>query len=140
MRSLSVCLAVLTCLAGVPDASPTVRADDGATTATGDSSTAAAREILASRCFSCHAGQTPEAGLDLSRLIREGEVLGAFRTWEKVIQKVEAGEMPPEDARPLTEVQRRTLDHRQPPAVVHLAPTPRGNIDPRPHPTGDPEH
>ncbi len=42
-------------------------------------------------------------------------MLGAFRLWDKVIQKVEAGVMPPEDARPLTDGERRTLTdwHRQ---------------------------
>src|SRR5262249_46742182 len=34
---------------------------------------------------------------------------GAFRLWEKVVRKVEAGEMPPEDARPLSDLQRQTL-------------------------------
>jgi hypothetical protein len=67
------------------------------------------RPILAARCFGCHGGKTPEAGLDLSQNTTRDEVLGAFRLWEKVVQKVAAGEMPPEDARPLSDLQRQTL-------------------------------
>jgi hypothetical protein len=67
------------------------------------------RPILAARCVGCHGGKTPEAGLDLARYSGRDEVLEAFRLWEKVAQKVAAGAMPPEDARPLSDVQRQTL-------------------------------
>jgi hypothetical protein len=67
------------------------------------------RPVLAARCFGCHSGKSPEAGLDLARIGTDAEALSAFRIWEKVILKVKAGEMPPEEAKPLSEPQRRTL-------------------------------
>ncbi len=85
---------------------------------------ATVRPILAARCFGCHAGKTPEAGLDLAAPAAPDAVLGAFRLWEKVIKKVETGAMPPEEAKPLSEVQRRTLIdwHRR--TFVDIAPRP----------------
>ena len=92
-----------------------------------DPFTATVRPILAARCFACHAGKTPEAGLDLSTFTAPDAVLGAFRLWEKAIQKVEAGTMPPEDAKPLSDAQRRTLVdwHRR--TFVEVEPRPGRN-------------
>jgi hypothetical protein len=82
------------------------------------------RPILEARCCGCHGGKTPEAGVDLSQYTTPDKVLGAFRLWEKVVRKVEAGEMPPEDARPLSDLQRQTLLdwHRQ--TFVAIEPRP----------------
>src|SRR5262245_40884973 len=74
-----------------------------------DAFAAAVRPILAARCFGCHAGKAPEAGLDLERSAAGDQVLSAFRIWEKVVQKIATGAMPPEEARPLSNAQRRTL-------------------------------
>jgi hypothetical protein len=65
--------------------------------------------VLAARCVGCHGGDTPEAKLDLSgprpldRLAREGA------TWFQVMERIEAGSMPPEDAEPLDEAQKRAV-------------------------------
>jgi hypothetical protein len=88
------------------------------------------RPILAARCVGCHGGKTPEAGLDLARPATHDEVRGAFRLWEKVAQKVAAGEMPPEDARPLSEAQRQTLLEWQRSTFVAIEPRP-GSSRPR---------
>jgi hypothetical protein len=99
-------------------------AQDGARPASSDPFSSSVRPVLAARCFGCHAGKTPEAGLDLSRFGRKDEVLGAFRLWEKVIRKVVARAMPPEDAKPLNGGQRRTLIdwHRR--TLLDLEPRP----------------
>jgi hypothetical protein len=88
------------------------------------------RPILAARCFGCHSGKSPEAGLDLARIGTGDEALGAFRLWEKAILKIKAGEMPPEDAKPLSEDQRRTLVDWQRRTFVDLKPGP-GTSPPR---------
>jgi cytochrome c553 len=88
------------------------------------------RPILEARCVGCHGGKTPEAGLDLARLAGRDEVLGAFRLWEKVAQKVAAGAMPPEDARPLSDSQRQTLLEWQRRSFVAIEPRP-GSSRPR---------
>ena len=71
-------------------------------------------------------GRPPRRDSISRGLPAQDEVLGAFRLWEKVIQKVEAGEMPPEDAKPLTDAQRRTLVdwHRRTFVDVGAAPGP----------------
>jgi hypothetical protein len=112
---------------GAPFAS---RAGDAPAAAPDDPFVSVVRPILAARCFGCHAGRTPEAGLDLSRFAGKDrdEILGAFRLWEKVVRKVEAGEMPPEEAKPLTDGQRRALAdwHRR--TFVDLAPRPGPSV------------
>jgi hypothetical protein len=84
------------------------------------------RQVLASRCFGCHAGKDGEAGLDLSRLVGEDgqAVLGAFRLWEKIVHRVAAGEMPPEGARPLSDDQRHTLTEWHRRTFIDLLPRP----------------
>ncbi len=45
-------------------------------------------------CLACHNGKLPTAGLDLERMLDAGAA-GASETWEKVLDKLRAGEMPP---------------------------------------------
>ncbi|HEY2154372.1 MAG TPA: DUF1592 domain-containing protein, partial [Isosphaeraceae bacterium] len=90
----------------------------------GDAFSSAVRPILAARCFGCHSGKAPEAGLDLSRFSGEAEVLAGFRVWEEVARKIEAGEMPPEEARPLTIAERRTLADWRRKTFLDLEPRP----------------
>jgi hypothetical protein len=119
VRRCATALGVLACLAaGVAPVAP------AAGDAADDPFASTVRPILAARCFGCHAGKASEAGLDLARFAGKEEMLGAFRTWEKVIVKVGAGEMPPEDAKPLTDAQRWALTdwHRR--TFVDLEPRP----------------
>jgi hypothetical protein len=102
----------------------TARGDDAAVVAAFE---AEVRPILAARCFGCHGGKTPEAGLDLTRSVDPAAVLGAFRVWDAVIQKVESRAMPPEDARPLSDGQRRTLIDWQRRTFVDREPSPGRN-------------
>jgi hypothetical protein len=94
MRRFATSLGLLAWLVagGVPCAFP---ADDTSASAAGDPFASAVRPILASRCFGCHSGKAPEAGLDLSRFAGKGEVLPAFRLWEKVIQRSNPARCPP---------------------------------------------
>ena len=78
--------------------------------------------VLAARCVECHSGEKPEAKLDLSgprpldRLAREAE------TWFQVMERIEAGSMPPEDAEPLDEAQKKAvITWARGPFTDHLA-------------------
>jgi hypothetical protein len=122
MKHRAIALTLLTSLLAGPVAAAEPAADDPFTSTV--------RPILAARCFGCHAGKTPEAGLDLARLTAREDVLGAFRLWEKVARKVEAGDMPPEEARPLSDARRRTLLDWQRRTFVALEPRP-GSSRPR---------
>src|SRR5690348_16441663 len=84
-------------------------ADDSPSVGAWASYESSMRPILAARCFGCHAGRSPKAGLDLSRIAGDERVTGAFRLWEKVSRRVAAGEMPPDGEEPLTDLQRRTM-------------------------------
>lgn len=48
-------------------------------------------------CADCHAGDEAEAGLNVERLLEAPSVPHRRREWQKVLQRVEAGEMPPEE-------------------------------------------
>src|SRR5262245_21354179 len=56
------------------------------------------RPFLERYCFSCHGAKKPEASLDLSRDATVAAVAGNARQWEMVLERVQAEEMPPEEA------------------------------------------
>lgn len=66
--------------------------------AEGQSPPPAATDFLKQHCVDCHAGKTPDAGLDLTNL---GANLAGKKTeylWIRVFDRVQSGEMPPKDA------------------------------------------
>ncbi len=127
LQVIALCVLAYFLARGAPGA---LSAGEPAALVASEPFTSTVRPILAARCFGCHAGKTPEAGLDLSRFATQDEVLGAFRVWEKVIEKIVAGRMPPEDAKPLTDAQRRALSDWQRATFVDLEPRP-GRSGPR---------
>ena len=67
--------------------------------------------ILKGYCFKCHGFPKPAAELDLSRDVSLKDVVKNFRHWETVLQRLEAKEMPPEDApRQPTAAERAEVD------------------------------
>ena len=59
-------------------------------------------------CFQCHGPQTQTAGIDLATLVTERPLVRNRGTWERVIEALDEGEMPPAGAPPLPpEVRRR---------------------------------
>ena len=59
-------------------------------------------------CFRCHGPQTQTAGIDLATLVAERPLVRNRETWERVIEALDEGEMPPAGAPPLPpEVRRR---------------------------------
>ena len=66
-------------------------------------------------CYRCHGPQTQTAGIDLARLAAERPLVRNRETWERVVEALDEGKMPPPGARPLPpEVRRRmaALLHR----------------------------
>ncbi|MGH7173963.1 MAG: DUF1587 domain-containing protein, partial [Gemmataceae bacterium] len=56
------------------------------------------RPFLKRYCFSCHGGKKPEAELDLRRDATVAAVSNNARHWDLVLKRLQAKEMPPEDA------------------------------------------
>ncbi len=56
------------------------------------------RPFLQRYCVSCHGPKKPKAQLDLSRDTTVTAVANNARRWEQVLERLQAGEMPPEDA------------------------------------------
>jgi hypothetical protein len=54
--------------------------------------------LLAKHCYECHAGEAAEGGLDLKLLATNLDDRATFARWERVHDRVLAGEMPPPDA------------------------------------------
>ena len=66
--------------------------------------------LLQEQCLSCHNAETKEADLDLSTFRTWRDVSQSHPTWELVLARVEAQEMPPADAsKPLGDSERQQL-------------------------------
>ena len=65
--------------------------------------------IVKSHCVDCHGGDKPDAGLNLTQLKFDLADPRAFRTWERIHDKIAAGEMPPPDAQQPTPDARRAV-------------------------------
>jgi hypothetical protein len=65
--------------------------------------------LVASACSDCHSETDPEAKLDLARFSTAKAVAEEHSLWTIVRDRVAANEMPPEDATPMTDEQRRQL-------------------------------
>lgn len=64
--------------------------------------------FLKSHCLGCHGEQTQEAKLDLSGYTSMADVSNAHPIWEIVLARLEANEMPPEEAKRQPKTAQRT--------------------------------
>lgn len=65
--------------------------------------------LLQSHCAECHGSTDQEGGVSFAR-IKSGEDLLRWRSlWKRSLQRIEAGEMPPEGAKPLLPEDRKKL-------------------------------
>lgn len=55
--------------------------------------------FLRQHCLDCHGAEEPEAKFDLSRFRSANDVAESFASWQHVVDRVRAGEMPPADAK-----------------------------------------
>ncbi|MFO0906429.1 MAG: DUF1592 domain-containing protein [Pirellulales bacterium] len=65
------------------------------TLAAADSWVESLRPFLQTHCLACHQGDDAKAGLRLDQLRSQLDDPAVFATWRKVVQRLEAGEMPP---------------------------------------------
>jgi hypothetical protein len=67
------------------------------------------RPALEAKCLKCHSGEEPEGGFDLSRFKRQSEALEAPDVWDRVSERINLVEMPPEGSPELNDGERRAL-------------------------------
>ncbi len=69
------------------------------------------RPFLESHCLDCHGAENPEAKFDLSPYQSIDDVTSDFGHWDLVLERLRAGEMPPEEAaQPSEEYRKRIVD------------------------------
>ena len=54
-----------------------------------------APKFFATHCHDCHSGETKEGGLDLTALGSDLDSPATFAKWERIYDRIQAGEMPP---------------------------------------------
>lgn len=59
------------------------------------------RPVLEAKCYDCHGGKKTKGGVDLKKLDGDPKVAAEFDLWTKVKESILAGDMPPEDEKPL---------------------------------------
>jgi len=80
------------------------------------------RTFLAQHCLACHGADKPKADLRLDTLSTDLSVAAARETWTAVVERLEAGEMPPkEKPRPAEGDIRAVLASIKPPLAVAIA-------------------
>ena len=65
------------------------------------------RPFIEKYCITCHGASQPESGLDLTRDSTVAAIAKNARQWDHVRERLQAEEMPPEDAPRLPEAQER---------------------------------
>ena len=65
--------------------------------------------VLKEACFDCHAGDGADAGFSLEGYETIDQILKARKKWKKVLNRVAAKEMPPEDAGSLSDQQHKLV-------------------------------
>jgi cytochrome c5 len=67
------------------------------------------QSILRARCEGCHSGDERAGNVDFAALKDERSATSARKLWRKAIAQIEAGEMPPADADPLSADEKTQL-------------------------------
>ncbi len=67
------------------------------------------RPILVEHCLECHSGEKPKGDLNLDKLPGDVSDSAAGKTWGQVLERIRAGEMPPEEKPRLTEAESKQL-------------------------------
>ena len=67
------------------------------------------RPLLQRYCVRCHSAKRHEGDVNLASFTSLAEVRKATKTWQKVLEMLDSGQMPPEEARKPTEAERFRL-------------------------------
>lgn len=65
--------------------------------------------VLESTCYDCHNAKKTKGGVDLESLKEGPDFEGHYALWEKVVEVVAKGDMPPEDADSITGDEKKLL-------------------------------
>src|SRR5437868_2997484 len=57
------------------------------------------RPFVGTYCVDCHGGEKPKGDFDLAAFSTLDKVVKAERQWGRVLEKLKAGEMPPDEAK-----------------------------------------
>lgn len=72
--------------------------------------TATARPLLQKYCFGCHSAEKHKGDLDLERFATVSDIRKETRAWEKTLEMLRTGEMPPKEKPQLTAAEREQLE------------------------------
>lgn len=67
------------------------------------------RPVLQKYCFECHSGDDAESEIDLEGFQHAGDVANDLETWSLVLDAIENGDMPPDDADELPDGNRNVI-------------------------------
>src|SRR5438270_10117852 len=67
------------------------------------------RPLFQRHCWRCHSGKRQEADVDLGSFTTFADVRKAPRTWQKVLEMLDSGQMPPKEARQPSDADRSRL-------------------------------
>lgn len=65
--------------------------------------------VLEAHCTRCHGGEKPKAKLDLKGPRSLDQLRSQQRHWFQVLERIQAGTMPPEDAEPLSAAEKQAV-------------------------------
>lgn len=86
------CLALAFCFSALPFVA------EGEELAPRPSMESALGPFVQTYCIDCHTGDSAEAGLDFEKLLAAPSAAHRRLQWERAVERIEAGEMPPEDS------------------------------------------
>lgn len=104
MRSMVACLVFFVSICGF---SEFVRAADNILLQ--KQLTTQVQPLLREHCLECHSGAEPEGGLSLDHFDSPKAFLKGRRVWEKAVQRMALGDMPPKESNKLDDAKRKYL-------------------------------
>lgn len=90
----------------------------------------AVEPLLAAKCYSCHGGEKTKGEIDLKALAADPKVEEQFELWDRVMETVESGDMPPPKAKPLADGEDVAIMDWVNGALDHLAAANSGDPGP----------
>jgi mono/diheme cytochrome c family protein len=100
---------ILFVVAALQLAHPAVAAEDAESSALEKTYATAIRPLVAKYCQECHGTKQAEAEINLTSFVTLADVRQHPRTWIKVREMLESGQMPPEEAKQLADAERTQL-------------------------------
>jgi hypothetical protein len=88
---------------------PSVQATEPALDAPAAEYTSTVRPLVQRYCVRCHSEKRQEAEVNLEQFAALGDVRKNSRTWQKVLEMLDSGQMPPQEAKQPAEEDRRRL-------------------------------